>query len=268
MADIVLGPGQNIWLYYDPARGAWTSFITGHTSGGLSGGLSASANESITGAWTFSGGATINGGLTLGTDLTVVNGGTGASTFTSNGVLYGNGTGAILATAQGAANSVLTANAGAPSFSATPTVASLTTTGDLTVGDQLIVSGVGPHVIGGSAVNRFQVFIDGTFTAGSGGQAGGLVLGSTIVGTAGNDISGMNFGANFTEASSGNHPLIAALKVQAGAVNAGGATVTNTASLYIDNAMSAIVTGANYALWVDAGTSRFDGDGTDRKSVV
>lgn len=50
------------------------------------------------------------------------------TTLTSNGVLYGNGTGAIQATTQGPANSVLTANAGAPTFSATPTLTSVTAT--------------------------------------------------------------------------------------------------------------------------------------------
>lgn len=54
--------------------------------------------------------------------LPVGNGGTGAATFTVNGVLYGNTASALQVTAQGAANSVLTANAGAPVFSATPTV--------------------------------------------------------------------------------------------------------------------------------------------------
>ena len=53
---------------------------------------------------------------------TVDLGGTGAGTFTTNGVLYGNATSAIQATAQGAANSILTANAGAPSFSQTPII--------------------------------------------------------------------------------------------------------------------------------------------------
>lgn len=60
--------------------------------------------------------------LTTNAAVTVAQGGTGVGTFTSNGVLYGNGTGAILVTAQGAANTVLTANAGAPSFSATPQI--------------------------------------------------------------------------------------------------------------------------------------------------
>jgi hypothetical protein len=65
--------------------------------------------------------------MTFGT-LGVAGGGTGAATFTLNGVLYGNGTSALQVTAQGAANSVLTANAGAPSFSNSPTVVSLTAT--------------------------------------------------------------------------------------------------------------------------------------------
>ncbi len=48
----------------------------------------------------------------------VAHGGTGAGTLTSNGVLYGNATGAIQATAAGAANTVLHGNgAGAPTFS-------------------------------------------------------------------------------------------------------------------------------------------------------
>jgi len=55
----------------------------------------------------------------------VAGGGTGATSFTSNGVLYGNGTSAINVTAQGGAHTVLTANSGAPSFSATPQLTAL-----------------------------------------------------------------------------------------------------------------------------------------------
>ena len=72
--------------------------------------------------------------LTLSTALGVASGGTGVATFTSNGVVYGNAAGVLQVTAQGAANTVLTANAGAPVFSATPTLTSLTLTGGLTVG--------------------------------------------------------------------------------------------------------------------------------------
>lgn len=61
-------------------------------------------------------------GLSLTNPLIVGSGGTGVATFATNGVLYGNAASAILVTAQGAANSILTANAGAPSFSASPVI--------------------------------------------------------------------------------------------------------------------------------------------------
>jgi hypothetical protein len=66
------------------------------------------------------------------TPVPVSSGGTGVATLTLNGVLYGNGTSPVLVTAQGGANSVLTANSGAPVFSSTPTVTSITTTGGTT----------------------------------------------------------------------------------------------------------------------------------------
>ena len=79
--------------------------------------------------------------LTLGWtgQLAVGRGGTGVATFTVNGVLYGNTASAIQVTAQGAANTVLTANAGSPAFSATPTVTTVnTTTGYNQSGTQVV----------------------------------------------------------------------------------------------------------------------------------
>ena len=57
-----------------------------------------------------------------GTDIPVADGGTGAGTFTANGVLYGNSTSAIQVTAQGGTRTILTANAGAPAWSAAPII--------------------------------------------------------------------------------------------------------------------------------------------------
>ena len=56
----------------------------------------------------------------LTTDLTVAQGGTGAGTFTANGILFGNGTSAIGATAVGTSGHVLTSNGSgvAPTFQA------------------------------------------------------------------------------------------------------------------------------------------------------
>jgi hypothetical protein len=75
----------------------------------------------------FVGSGSTTNAIDLGTaevagTLGVANGGTGAATFTSNGVLYGNGTSAIQATSQGGANTVLVANSGTPSFSSAITV--------------------------------------------------------------------------------------------------------------------------------------------------
>jgi hypothetical protein len=59
----------------------------------------------------------ISGGTITGiTDLTVADGGTGRSTFTSNGIIYGNGTGGLNVTAAGTAGYFLYSNAGTPAW--------------------------------------------------------------------------------------------------------------------------------------------------------
>jgi hypothetical protein len=52
------------------------------------------------------------GSLELSTDLAVAHGGTGASTFTSKGIIYGNGTSALQVTAAGTEGKILQAGAG------------------------------------------------------------------------------------------------------------------------------------------------------------
>ena len=61
--------------------------------------------------------ATITGGTITGiTDLLVADGGTGASSFTSNGIIYGNGSGALQATAAGTNGYFLYSNSGTPAW--------------------------------------------------------------------------------------------------------------------------------------------------------
>ena len=60
--------------------------------------------------------------LTTNALVSVAQGGTGVATFTANGVLYGNAATSILVTAQGGTNTILTASAGAPAWSATPII--------------------------------------------------------------------------------------------------------------------------------------------------
>ena len=77
---------------------------------------------SVTNVTLSSSNATITGGSVTGiTDIVVADGGTGVSTFTSNGILYGNGTGAVQVTAAanaGTGNSgyFLSSNAGTPAW--------------------------------------------------------------------------------------------------------------------------------------------------------
>ena len=62
--------------------------------------------------------ANITGGTVSGiTDITVADGGTGVSTFTTNGILYGNGSSAISVTAAGTDGYFLKSNAGTPVWS-------------------------------------------------------------------------------------------------------------------------------------------------------
>ena len=76
----------------------------------------ATANLQLTTVDT-TGNANIQGALTLGTDLTVANGGTGAGTFTSKGMIYGNGTSALQVTAAGTQGQFLKAGSGGtPAF--------------------------------------------------------------------------------------------------------------------------------------------------------
>jgi hypothetical protein len=112
--------------------------------------------------------------------------------------------------------------------------------------------------IGGAPSGNRQLRLTGSFSAAS--DAGAAFLtDSAITGFAGADIYGWWLNATLVEAASGTHQLLAGVRLQAPTVTAGVATVTNTATLYVDGAMAATVTGANYALWVAAGISRFGG---------
>jgi hypothetical protein len=84
--------------------------------------------------------AILDNNIDLGTSevtgiLTVNKGGTGANTFTTNGVLFGNGSGALQATAQGGANTILAANSGAPFFTSSPTIGTSVTTPKINLSD-------------------------------------------------------------------------------------------------------------------------------------
>jgi hypothetical protein len=131
--------------------------------------------------------------------------------------------------------------------------------GDWTVGDQLIVSGAGPHAIGGVTYAAAQLAVRGTFTPAPGDDGIGTIFNNTINVPVGERGLGTVYNGILVEGASGNHPLLAGLYVSPTEVTAGVATVTDTATVYVFGAGSATVSGENKALWVDSGRTDLDG---------
>lgn len=102
--------------------------------------------------------------LTDNATVTVAQGGTGAASFTANGVLYGNTTSAFGVTAQGGANTVLVANAGAPSFSAAITVGTSVTSPTINATTALQLNGTSINT-GGTLSNVAYLDQANAFTA-------------------------------------------------------------------------------------------------------
>src|SRR5215471_12638053 len=72
------------------------------------------------------------------------------TSYTANGVLFGNGAGALQVTAQGAANTVLLGNGGVPSFGTVPNAALTNSSITLSNGANITVTG-SPVSLGGTA---------------------------------------------------------------------------------------------------------------------
>lgn len=104
-------------------------------------------------------------------------------------------------------------------------------------------------LIGGASAIRARNIMNGQLSSSTlaNGEAGSnLLLGSIQYQTANSSVV----------------PLLTNLAVrkQTNHVLGSGASVTNTASLYVEGAGAGTVTGSNYAIWSAAGSNRFDGD--------
>jgi hypothetical protein len=151
------------------------SGLTGLTSSGtitLSG-LGAGLVQSDASGVLSSGAVDRNSSTFFSNALSVANGGTGTNTLAANGILYGNGTSAIQATAA-AANSVLITNgSNVPSLSQTlPTAVqgNITSTGALTSGS--IASGFGT-ISTGNNITTSATVQGGVINATTGFEVGG-----------------------------------------------------------------------------------------------
>lgn len=114
----------------------------------------------------------------------------------------------------------------------------------------------GQVVVGGVAPADASFSITGTFSASS---AKAFMIDATVAPNSNSGGFGIYSAPTFTEAGIGTHVIIANMYLATSSVTVGDAFVTDTASLYIAGAMSATVTGANYAIWSDVGVNRFDG---------
>ena len=114
------------------------------------------------------------------------------------------------------------------------------------VGINVAASGTRVFEVGGSFTSTGQYF-GAYFTT----------LG-TIVGS--NDASHLWVNAGITGASGATHDVISTARFEEPAITVNSSTINHTATVYITGAAHEAGSSQNYALWVDAGESRFDGD--------
>jgi hypothetical protein len=141
--------------------------------------------------------------ITLTSPLPVANGGTGQVSLAGNGVVIGQGTSAV-ASAVGAAGQVLAGTAGAPVFTASPSISGNLTLVDSTSSTGLIYKGAFPFIHNFGAQNLFMGIFSGNFTM-TGGQntvVGNFSLTSNTTGFDNTATGQSSLGSNTT--GSGN----------------------------------------------------------------
>jgi hypothetical protein len=136
----------------------------------------------------------------------------------------------------------------------TGTVLSPATAGDsVSIGGTLEVSGAGPHTIGGNASNSIQLYIQGSFA----GQYGTAIAPSITVPAGQNFYGILDVGGTILK-SAGTHPYVTGANFEAPIIGGTG-TIVDAATVTIQGAPAATVTGSLYALKVAAGASMFGG---------
>jgi hypothetical protein len=125
--------------------------------------------------------------------LSLTHGGTGVGTFTTNGVLYGNGTGALNATAAGTSAQLLIANgSGVPTFVSLSSDATITNAGVFTISANAVALGTDTT---GDYIS--------TITAGNGIATTGASTGETIAHTLSVSLLGAADSVGATSSNSG-----------------------------------------------------------------
>lgn len=206
----------------------------------------------------------------------IANNFSGTSSGTNTGDQTTSGTAGNISVTNGSGNPVIDIDAAYVGQASITTLGTITTgawnAGAVTSSGNIIAKG---QLSNGSTANNSNFFALGT----SSGQGIGTstvakiqLLSSSTVGNrvwmAGNTNTTLTANipyanviigaAPVTEATSGTHPLLASLAVKAPVITGGSASVTDTATVYIEGAPSATATGGNYALLIDSGSVRID----------
>src|SRR3990167_7128780 len=126
----------------------------------------------------------------------------------------------------------------------------------------VIDAGTDSMGLGGALDAASFLTIDNVWAPGA-GPAALIYSPADVTGVLNTNIHLLRFEGNtLAEASSGTHARISVIDITAPTITDNAAGATNTAIVYISNAMSTTVTGRNKALWVDAGVSEFGGNVT------
>jgi hypothetical protein len=130
-----------------------------------------------------------------------------------------------------------------------------------TVAGNLIVSGVGPHAIGGAVLGYTRLRLTGDFTSSGSSDIGErLRVDGTLTGAAGDTawLTGTIYsGAIVTQTAAETIGVVSTVYLIEPAITKNVTAITAACTLYIASAPTEGDT--NYALLVDAGASRFDG---------
>ena len=181
----------------------------------------------------------------------------GSGTVTNSATVY------IEAAADEATNDyALWVDGGATRLDGTVTTESTVTVGtDLTVTEDLVVSGTGPHAIGGAVLDYVRLGLTGAFTSGGASTVAiGTLQDGVITGHSGDSggLFGTRLANQFVAAGDvTGSDVVAQLFLSEPILTTGGNTIANTATLYIEGAATEAT--GNYALWVDVGATQLDG---------
>ena len=135
----------------------------------------------------------------------------------------------------------------------------LFTSRNATVGSDIVVSGTGPHAIGGATVDYVRLGLAGAFTSGGASTvAYGTYTSGALTGHSADSAAIAGVKLNNSVVTAGNCTTVAQLWVSEPQITVGSGTVTNSATVYVEGAASEAGT-ANHALWVDSGSTRLDG---------